>query len=148
LFQYASEAIDTGIAAVDAFETLKTFNTNTTRNHTGEVKSITITANGSGYTSAPEVAFLSSTGAGAIGQAVISNGRVTSVNIINPGAGYQTAPVVSFVGGGGSGAQGEANIEINIDKADSFGDNNKFKEQSSTVINFDESNPFGEINNA
>lgn len=148
LFQYASEAIDTGIAAVDAFETLKTFNTNTTRNHTGGVKSITITANGSGYTSAPEVTFLSSTGGGAIGQAVISNGRVTSVNIINPGTGYQTAPVVSFVGGGGAGAQGEANIEINIDKADSFGDNNKFKEQSSTVLNFDESNPFGEINNA
>jgi hypothetical protein len=148
LFQYASEQIDTGIAQVDAFETLKTFSTNTTRNRTGGVKSITMTANGNGYTSAPQVSFLSSSGAGAVAQAVIANGRVVSVNIISSGTGYQTPPVISFIGGGGSGAQGESNIEINIDKADSFGDNNKFKEQSSAVINFDDSNPFGEINNA
>lgn len=71
LFQYASEAIDTGIASIDTFETLKTFNTNETR---------------------------------------------------NPNA--------------------------NVDKPDSYGDNNKFKEEAATVINFDEANPFGEINNA
>jgi hypothetical protein len=148
LFQYASEQIDTGIAAVDTFESLKTFNTNTTRNRTGEVKSITMTSNGSGYTSAPAVSFVSSSGSGAVAQAVINNGKVTSVNVIDGGTGYQTAPVINFVGGGGIGAQAQANIEIDIDKADSFGDNNKFKKQSSGVINFDDSNPFGEINNA
>jgi len=148
LFQYASEQIDTGIAQVDTFETLKTFNTNTTRNQTGGLKSITITANGNGYTSAPAVNLISSTGSGAAAQAVVVNGKVTSVNVISSGTGYQTPPVVTFVGGGGTGAQAESQIEINIDKAESFGDNNKFKQQSSSVINFDDSNPFGEINNA
>ena len=148
LFQYASESIDTGIAAVDAFETLKTFNTNTTRNNTAGVKSITITSNGSGYTSVPTITFISSTGMGATAEAVINNGQVTSINVTNSGTGYQTPPVITIVGGGGTGAQAESHIEINIDKADSFGDNNKFKQQSSTVLNFDDSNPFGEINNA
>ena len=37
LFQYASERIDTGIKEVDAFETLKTFSTNTTRSPYGTV---------------------------------------------------------------------------------------------------------------
>ena len=148
LFQYASEAIDTGNAAIDAFETLKTFNTNTTRNHSGRVTKITLTSNGSGYTSAPEVKLLSSTGYGATAVANIDNGQVTSVTLTNVGTGYQTEPIVTFAGGGCTGAQAISSIEINIDKADSFGDNNKFKEQSSGVINFDESNPFGEINNA
>jgi hypothetical protein len=148
LFQYASEAIDTGIAAVDAFETLKTFNTNTTRNNTGGVKSITITSNGSGYTSVPTISLISSTGMGATAEAVINNGQVTSINVTNSGTGYQTPPVITITGGSGTGAQAESHIEINIDKADSFGDNNKFKQQSSTVLNFDDSNPFGEINNA
>jgi len=148
LFQYSSEAIDTGVAAVDAFETLKTFNTNTTRNRTGGVKSITMTSNGSGYNSTPTISITSTTGNGALAEAVINNGQVTSINVTNSGTGYQTAPVITIAGGGGTGALAESNIEINIDKADSFGDNNKFKEKSSTVLNFDDSNPFGEINNA
>jgi hypothetical protein len=148
LFQYASEAIDTGIADIDAFETLKTFNTNTTRNKSGTIRTISVTSNGSGYTSAPQIQFLSSTGYGAVAEAVIANGSVTSINIISGGTGYQSAPSISIVGGGGIGAQATCQIEIDIDKADSYGDNNKFKTQSEGVINFDESNPFGEINNA
>jgi len=148
LFQYASEAIDTGIAALDEFETLKTFNTNTTRNHSGRVTKINVTHPGNGYTSAPQVTFMSGTGFGATATASIENGQISSITVTNGGSGYQIPPVIGFVGGGGTNAQAEASIEINIDKADSFGDNNKFKEQSQGVINFDESNPFGEINNA
>ena len=148
LFQYASEAIDTGIPAVDAFESLKTFNTNTTRNPNGQVKTITIVNAGTGYTSAPTVTFTSSSGKGATATATISAGHITGITITNAGTGYQTPPVLSFVGGGGTGAQATCTIEIDIDKTDSFGDNNKFKTQSADVINFDESNPFGEINNA
>lgn len=148
LFQYASEAIDTGVAEIDTFETLKTFNTNTTRNKTGTVKTITMTSNGNGYTSTPQVEFVSTTGHGAVAQAVVSNGSVTSINIISGGTGYQTPPSIVISGGGGSGATATCQIEIDIDKADSYGDNNKFKTQSQGVINFDESNPFGEINNA
>lgn len=152
LFQYASEAMDTGVAAVDAFESLKTFNTNTTRSVFGTVKSVTVTAPGTGYTSAPTVSFLSATGYGATATAVLGSGinagKVIRVDVTNGGTGYQTEPVISFIGGGGQNATAVSEIEVDIDKPSSFGDNNKFKEESVDVINFDESNPFGEINRA
>ena len=148
LFQYASEAIDTGIAAIDTFETLKTFNTNTTRSGFGLVKSVTMTSQGSGYTSAPNVSFVSGTGTGATAVATVSGGHIIAVTVTNGGTGYQTPPTVSFTGGGGDGAIGVAVLDIDIDKPSSYGDNNKFKKESTDVINFDESNPFGEINRA
>ena len=149
LFQYASEQIDTGIAAVDAFETLKTYNTNTTRNP-GRVTQITMTNLGSGYTSVPTVSFVSASGSGATATAIrgISGAnlnKITGVTITNGGTGYQSAPVVQFTGGGGTGAQATSTIEINIDNnGDSFADNNKFKEEAVDVL-FSETNPFGEI---
>jgi hypothetical protein len=143
LFQYASEAIDTGIAAIDAFESLKTFNTNTTRNPNGEVVKTTITNGGSGYTTAT-VSLVSSSGYGAVLTPVITNGVITSITIDNPGTKYQTPPLIT-INGDGAGAEATCDVEVNIDKSDSFGDNNKFKQEASTVLNFDESNPFGEI---
>jgi len=146
LFQYASERIDTGIKEVDAFETLKTFSTNTTRNPNGEITSITVTNQGTNYMSVPTVSFTSSTGFGATAVTVLDTNlhKVTSINITNPGSGYQTAPVVTINGGGGVGALAVATIDINIDKSDSFGDNNKFKTQAADVL-FSASNPFGEV---
>ena len=148
LFQYASEQIDTGIAAVDAFETLKTYNTNTTRNP-GRVTKITMNTLGSGFTSVPTVTLTSNTGSGAVAIAVLgtgsNSGKIVAVNVTEGGSGYQVAPVVSFVGGGGTGAIATATIEINIDNnGDSFADNNKFKEEAADIL-FSETNPFGEI---
>ena len=153
LFQYSSERIDTGVPEVDAFESLKTFSTNTTRNTHGRVHSITLTNPGSGYTSVPTVTFISSSGNGAAATAVLGTGtnagKVVAVNITNQGTGYQTAPVVNFVGGGGTGAQATTTIDIAINKSsDGFGENDAFKSAATGVINFDENNPFGEINNA
>ena len=152
LFQYASELIDTGINEVDAFESLKSYTTNTTRSSYGEVVSVAVISQGSGYTSVPTVVFTSNTGAGAAGTAVRGTGatanKIIRLDITNPGTAYQTPPAISFVGGGGAGAAATATIKANIDNAaDSFGDNNKFKKESLNII-FDESNPFGEINNA
>lgn len=150
LFQYASEKIDTGIAEIDAFETLKTFTTNTTRSPAGEVTSITVTNQGSGYTSVPTVSFVSSTGIGAAATAVRGTGatanKIIRIDITNPGSNYQVAPVVNITGGGGTGALATASIDVNIDKPNSFGDNNKFKTQSQDVL-FSVTNPFGEIDN-
>ena len=150
LFQYASERIDTGITEIDAFETLKTFTTNTTRSPAGEVTSITVTNQGSGYTSVPTVSFTSSTGAGATATAVRGTGanvnKIVSITVTNPGSGYQTAPIISITGGSGTSAVATASIDINIDKPESFGDNNKFKTQSQDVL-FSVTNPFGEIDN-
>lgn len=148
LFQYSSERIDTGVAEVDAFETLKTFSTNTTRSKFGEITSIQVTNSGSGYTSAPTVSFLSSSGYGAEAVAVlgtdVSSDNVVRVDIINPGTNYATPPSVQFTGGGGLGAAATAVIESNIDMPDSYGDNNKFKQQSQDIL-FNENNPFGEV---
>jgi hypothetical protein len=148
LFQYSSERIDTGIKEIDAFETLKTFNTNTTRNPYGEVVSVTMTNQGSGYTSAPTVSFVSSSGSGATATAILgsgsSAGKVIRVDIVTGGERYQTPPLVSFAGGDGSGAAATASIQADIDKTDSYGDNNKFKTQAADVL-FSASNPFGDV---
>lgn len=144
LFQYSSERIDTGVKEVDAFESLKTFSTNTSRNKHGEVVSVNITNTGAGYTSAPQVTFVSSGGYGAEAIATVESGRVVSVQVTNPGSGYQVPPIISFIGGGGQDAAAVAVIEANIDKPDSFGDNNKFKEEAADII-FNEDNPFGDL---
>lgn len=149
LFQYASEQIDTGIAAIDAFETLKTFSTNTTRSPFGEVTAVNVTNQGSGYDSAPTVSFTSSSGRGAAATAYLGSGadagKVIKVIVTNPGTGYATPPVVNFTGGSPTtSAVAQSSIEANIDKPDSFGDNNKFKTQAADVI-FNVSNPFGDI---
>jgi hypothetical protein len=148
LFQYSSERIDTGIREVDVFENLKTFSTNTTRNPTSRILKVTMTNNGSGYTSSPTVQFTSGSGFGATATAVLGTGsnagKVMSVTITEDGQNYQTPPVVSFVGGGGVDAAATATLEINIDAVESYGDNNSFKEEGNDVI-FSETNPFGEV---
>ena len=149
LFQYASEKIDTGISEIDAFETLKTFSTNTTRSPFGSITNITVTNRGSGYTSAPTVTFTSSSGRGATATAILGQGvdadKVVKIIITNPGTGYQVAPVISLTGGGGVGALATAVIEVNIDKPESYGDNNKFKQEANAFVSFDVDNPFGDI---
>lgn len=148
LFQYASERIDTGIANVDVFESLKTFSTDTTRNNTAGIVKITMTNNGLGYTHEPIIEFTSATGSGAAAIAVmgtgLQEGQVVGADILDAGTGYVTPPIITFVGGDGAGAAAVAEIVINIDIPDSFGDNNKFKEQVSDIL-FNESNPFGDV---
>lgn len=149
LFQYSSERIDTGVPEVDAFESLKTFSTNTTRNPTGNVLSIKVTNQGTGYTTPPNVVFASSSGFGAAATAVLGTdanaGKVVAINVTNSGSHYAMAPVVSLVGGNGIGAAAEVDkFDINIDKMESYGDNNSFKKEASTIV-FNENNPFGDL---
>jgi len=68
----------------------------------------TITAAGTGYTSAPTVAFSGGGGSGAAATANISGGAVTELTITNGGTGYTSAPTMTFSGGGGSGAAATA----------------------------------------
>lgn len=148
LFQYASERIDTGIAAVDTFESLKSFTTNTTRSSNGKVIRINVTNQGSGYATAPTVTLTSNTGYNATAVAVLGTGtnagKVVSINVTNGGTGYQTTPVLQFTGGGGSNAAATAIIEADIDAVESYGDNNKFKTAAASDL-FSEANPFGEV---
>lgn len=77
---------------------------------TGGVTAVTIGAQGSGYTSAPAVAFSGGAGTGAAGTAVLTAGKVTSVIITNPGSGYTSAPTIAFTGGGGTAAAATASF--------------------------------------
>jgi len=145
LFQYSSEAIDTGNKDIDVFESLKTLNINPTRNIHGEVGTITLTNPGINYTSAPTITFISSSGRGASAIATVANGRVTNLTLTSSGTGYATAPVLSFTGGDGTAAEAISTVIINNDKAaDSFGDNTKFKTEAAGIL-FNANNPFGEV---
>ena len=70
------------------------------------VASVTITAGGSSYETAPTVTFADppAGGSAAVGTATVADGAVTGVTITFPGVGYTSAPAVSFSAGGGSGA--------------------------------------------
>jgi FtsP/CotA-like multicopper oxidase with cupredoxin domain len=74
------------------------------------LRSVTLTAGGTGYTSAPTVSFVGGGGTGAAAAATVSGGVVTYVALTNPGSGYTSAPVVTFTGGG-TGAVAIANFE-------------------------------------
>lgn len=79
-----------------------------------------MTSMGSGYTSAPTVAFSGGGGTGAAGTATITTTYVTysgvttaitgvsGITITNPGSGYTSAPAVTLSGGGGTGAMAQA----------------------------------------
>jgi hypothetical protein len=112
------------------------------------VTTVTITSQGSGYTSAPAVSFTSSSGFGATAVAILGSGasadKVVSVEVTDGGTGYQTPPAISFTGVASAAAIATATIEVDIDQVDSYGDNNSFKDESKDII-FNEGNPFGEI---
>ena len=141
LFQYASERIDTGYNVIDDFESLKTFDIDTSVTRYGMIDSIQVTNGGTGYTSAT-VSITSTTGKGATSSAVISNGAISAINVTNPGTGYQDATVV--ITGDGIDATATATLINDIDKVESYGDNNSFKREAESFI-FNDRNPFGEV---
>jgi FtsP/CotA-like multicopper oxidase with cupredoxin domain len=66
---------------------------------------LTLTAGGSGYTSAPTVSFSGGGGSGAAATATLASGAVGAINVTNGGSGYVTPPpTVVITGGGGTGA--------------------------------------------
>jgi hypothetical protein len=141
LFQYASENIETGIEEIDAFESLKTFNTDPEINERGFVSNITVTNGGSGYTTA-SVSITSDTGIGFQGSVVLDSGSVSAVIIDQNGLGYTDNDIITITGNG-TGALVEFSLDSSIDIPDSYGDNDKFKDQSSFL--FDTDNPFGDV---
>jgi hypothetical protein len=74
-----------------------------------QVVSIAVTAGGTGFTSAPAVAFGGGVGSGATAVAVVSGGVVTAVNV-TAGGNFTSTPTVTFSGGGGTGAAATATM--------------------------------------
>jgi hypothetical protein len=73
----------------------------------------------------------------------LTAGEVVKIMVDDPGSGYTSPPSITLSGGGGSYATARA-IIANIDTPDSYGDNNKFKEEAQGIV-FNEDNPFGEL---
>jgi len=74
------------------------------------VASVTVSNQGSGYTTAPIVSFSGGGGSGAVATATVSAGKIIGVTMTSGGSGYTSAPTVNFSGGGGSSARGTAVI--------------------------------------
>ena len=85
------------------------------------VNSITITNAGTGYTSAPTVAFSAPVGGTtATGTAVLNNDgagpNIDSITITNDGQNYVTAPTITISGGGGASGAATAVLSTNANQ--------------------------------
>ena len=81
------------------------------------VASITVTNDGSGYTSVPTVTIGTPTagyGTTASAIATVVSNKVTAITVTNAGSGYLTAPSVTITGGGGSSAAATAVISTQL----------------------------------
>jgi hypothetical protein len=94
-----------------AVQSIRSLNAN---NYAQYVTFLTLTAGGSGYTSAPTVNFSGGGGSGATATAFITNGAVIGFRMGSLGSGYTSAPTVTLSGGGGSGATANAFIGIPV----------------------------------
>jgi len=81
------------------------------------VQSVSRTAGGSSYTSAPTMSIATGTGTGPVpiatatlGSPPVNAGQVTGINITSGGSDYTSSPTVAFSGGGGSGAAGTTSL--------------------------------------
>ncbi len=74
------------------------------------VRQVSVTAGGTGYTSAPAVVFTGGCGTEPTATASVSGGAVTSIATNTGGASCATPPVISFTGGGGSNATAVAQL--------------------------------------
>lgn len=144
LFQYSSERINTGIEEVDVFESLKTMSVDPNISSKGRITAINVTSGGSGYTTASvNISGVGTKGYGAAAVANIVDGSIDSIDVTNGGADYPSEVIIT-IEGDGQNATAEAVVAVDIDRVDSFGDNNKFKQQAADIL-FNENNPFGDL---
>ena len=70
----------------------------------GQVRTVAVTAGGTGYTDGATATFSAPPAGGvtATGTVTVVGGVITRVNITNPGAGYTSAPTVTVAGGSGA----------------------------------------------
>jgi len=74
----------------------------------GTLTGISVTASGTGYTTAPTVTITGGGGSGATATATVAGGAVTSITLGNTGSNYTSTPTVTISGGGGTGATAAA----------------------------------------
>src|SRR6516165_5458841 len=65
----------------------------------GGIGSVTLTSQGTNYSTTPTVAISGGGGSGATAVATLSGKKVSAITITNPGSGYTSAPTISISGG-------------------------------------------------
>ncbi len=70
----------------------------------GAVVALTVSNQGSGYTSPPSVSISGGGGTGATANSVIDTGILTSITLTEAGSGYTSPPTITITGGGGNNA--------------------------------------------
>jgi hypothetical protein len=97
----------------DGSSNLHFSNGTTTYRQGTSILSITVTNDGSGYTSVPTVTIAAPNiayGTTATAVATVVSNKVSAITVTNAGSGYTTAPAVTITGGGGTGATATASI--------------------------------------
>ena len=84
------------------------------------VGSITVTAGGRGYTSAPTVTISGGGGSGATATAVLSGTNVGSITVTDGGSGYTSAPTVIIAGAGSLGEALSGQVFQKVREGNSF----------------------------
>lgn len=79
------------------------------------IERISVTASGSGYSSAPTIT-IQGNGSGAAAVATVLNGEIISIRVTDKGSGYTSSPIISITGGGGSGGTAKAIINPDAKK--------------------------------
>ena len=144
LFEYGNEALDTGIADVDAFETAYasrvklTLGTGTGTFQVGE--DVTQTNSTSGITVTGEVSTVG-TSEIEISSQVASDGSNT---LFAPTSGSAPGNIIASTSGA-SYAISSKDAFSSIDSNDAYSDNEDFELIGNNFIDFTEKNPFGEI---
>lgn len=151
LFQYASEKMETGIAEIDAFESLQSFDTDPAVTNAFYVNSLDVTNLGSGYLTAPTISF---SGGNPTESAEATctidplTGSLNGIRLVKTGKGYDSVPTVtvSAAPAGGVTATITATIDMNVDGQGGYGDNVSLKLDRDVDGNrsaWSEDNPFG-----
>ena len=78
-----------------------------------------------------------------LGNGLTAN-EVVKILVDDPGSGYTYPPTVTLTPTSGGIRAAAVAIIGNLDNQDSYGDNNKFKEEAEGIV-FNENNPFGEL---
>lgn len=81
----------------------------------GPLTGLTLTAGGSGYTTAPTVTISGGGGSGATATAALVGGAVDSLTLTDPGTGYFYAPTVTLAGDGSGATAVAKGITLNLE---------------------------------
>jgi hypothetical protein len=109
-----ANSLNIAMPAMTASNTISTATAITVGSKLAFVTRVSVTAGGTGFTTAPTVVFTGGGGSGATATAYVAGGIVVAVVMGSFGTNYTSAPTVSFTGGGGSGATATAYVNLNV----------------------------------